>query len=450
MAKGPTVSTTFNAKDKVSGPMKKMQGNMKKFATVAGIGITAAAVGLGKLIKEASKIEDAVAGFTPLLGGVEKANELVDALNKTAASTPFQFEAISAAAKQLLPVMNQDIERTTETFRMLGDTAGGNAQKLETITRGFTKAMLKGKVDMESLNMIAEAGVPIYSELADSMGVSVQEMMNLSSAGKISSEDLEDAFKNMTKEGGIFFDGMAIASKTLTGRLSTLKDNIALTAAALGKTLLPVVKPLVDQMITLAGTVREWVEANQGLIQQNITAFIDGIVRTAKVLVRLWDSGLIPALLAAGTAWLAITKLIAGYQAAVILAKGAQLAFNGAMTASPIGLMIASATALLLLLDQAEKKFGLGQKVVDEYGGGVGSREFEEGRRARLAGRQAAAAASDPRRARLMSRNEAALSGTTNSSELSVNFNNAPAGTSFQQKGSAPGITVDTGRRGGL
>ena len=61
--------------------------------------------------------------------------------------------------------MIDDIENTIKTLRMLGDTAGGNAQKLDTITRGFTKSMLKGKVDLESLNMIAESGVPIFSEL---------------------------------------------------------------------------------------------------------------------------------------------------------------------------------------------------------------------------------------------------------------------------------------------
>ena len=146
--------------------------------------------GIGGIISETAKFEDAKAAFTPLMGGVEKATMLVNRLNQEAATTPFQFENISSAAKQLLPVMNQDINRVAETFRMLGDTAGGNAQKLETITRGFTKSLLKGKVDLESLNMISEAGVPIFAELSKGLGVSTAEMFKMISAGKVTTDQL--------------------------------------------------------------------------------------------------------------------------------------------------------------------------------------------------------------------------------------------------------------------
>ncbi|MDC7218646.1 MAG: tape measure protein [Spirochaetales bacterium] len=352
MAKGPTVKTTFNAVDKVSKTTRGITAGVKKLAAVAGAAFVTGrlAQGVKSFVTEASKIEDAVAGFTPLMGGVKKANELVDSLNKTAATTPFQFENISAAAKQLLPVMNQDINKTVDTFRMLGDTAGGNAQKLDSITRGYTKAMLKGKVDMESLNMIAEAGVPIYSELADSMGVSVAEMMKMSSAGKISSDDLTRAFEQMTTEGGVFYNGMEIASQTLTGKLSTLKDNINLTKAAIGKSLMPVLKPMVDRLIEAAGKVREWATANQALIGQKIEGTIEKIGNAVKLVVKLWDSGLLPALFAGIGAYVAITKAIAAYKAILVLAQAAQLALNGAMAINPIGLIIVGIAALIAIV----------------------------------------------------------------------------------------------------
>lgn len=298
------VFSEFGGKDKVSGIFKKMSrsagifgsksrsafGKASKagnnFKSVMGGTLSAQALtgglnrlkeGMKSFVTEAQKIEDARAAFTPLMGGVDKAASLVDALNATAASTPFQFDNISASAKQLLPVMNQDIEKTISTFRMLGDTAGGSAQKLDSITRGFTKSMLKGKVDMESMNMIAEAGVPIYSELSKSMGVSVAEMMKMSSAGKISSDDLTKAFQVMTSEGGIFFQGMEIASKTLSGKLSTLADNIALTKAAIGTALLPIIKPMIDKAIEFAGAVREWASANQQFITSGIQNFLIGV-----------------------------------------------------------------------------------------------------------------------------------------------------------------------------
>jgi tape measure domain-containing protein len=470
MAKGPTISTTFNAIDRVSRPMQRMAKNVSRIATVAGAAVsTGLGAGLAFAVREASKIEDAVAGFTPLLGSVGKANELVDQLNKTAATTPFQFENIAAAAKQLLPVMNQDIARTTETFRMLGDTAGGNAQKLESITRGFTKAMLKGKVDMESLNMIAEAGVPIYSELANSLGVSVEEMMKMSSAGKIASSDLEDAFKNMTSEGGIFFNGMAIASQTFTGKMSTLKDNIALTAAAVGSTLLPMLKDYVDMATQAAAGIKSWVEANKEMIGQKIEETLDGIIRAATILWKLWDSGIIPAVLAVIAVFQILYPIIVSVVGIIKIWKTAQLSLNAVLMANPIGLIVVGIAALVavvvLLWKNWDKVTAVLQKVWD----------FMKAMAAWIAdkflgvidkvvsGAQVIGGAlkgfgdsiSGGGRGRgtpLVGRNDAQMAGAgaMNSSQLSVNFNNAPAGTTFRQTGSAPGITVDTGRRGRL
>lgn len=505
MAKGPTVSTTFNAIDKVSRPMQKMARNVGKVASMAGAALIAGlGAGFAKVITEASKIEDAVAGFTPLLGGVEKANELVGLLNKTAASTPFQFENISAAAKQLLPTMNGDIEKTVETFRMLGDTAGGNAQKLDSITRGFTKSMLKGKVDMESLNMIAEAGVPIYTELANSLGVSVEEMMKMSSAGNIASTDLEAAFQGMTAEGGIFFNGMAIASQTFSGKMSTLKDNLNLTAAAIGKTLLPMVKGYLDQATKMAGTIKDWVSANQEMIGQKIEKTISTIVKVVKVLWKLWDSGLIPALIAGIATFQILLPIITSLIGIYKLWSTSQLTLNAIIAANPIGLIVLGIAALIAIIvllvknwDWVKEKFfqfvdfmkegiqkiwnwfsGLLEnpfftgimlafapwltipalilkhwqpimdffsKMIDTVGGAIG-------KAADFLGFGAENQSSTNSNSRgLVGRNDGTISRseTNTHSSLDVNFNNAPSDTKYTAYGSAPGVTLNTGYGGG-
>jgi tape measure domain-containing protein len=251
------------------------------------IGFGAAAGAATLLVREFSKIENAEAAFTPLLGGAKRAAELVEKLNQTAATTPFQFQTLADSAKQLLPVMNQDIDRTIATLKMLGDTAGGNAQKYESVTRGFTKAMLKGKTDMESLNMIAEAGVPIFTELTKSLGLaSNAQLFERIKKGAVSTDDLTNAFQRMTSNGGIFFQGMEIASRTLSGRWSTLKDNISLTAAALGKQLAPTVEKILKYAIDLTSRIREWVTLNRDLINKKLQEFLEVVKTTINEIVQ--------------------------------------------------------------------------------------------------------------------------------------------------------------------
>jgi tape measure domain-containing protein len=306
------VSTKFTAKDKLSPVFDKMGKKADKFGDKAtrgfkraeksalsfksvmggilaadalkkaGSGIVSLAKGM---ITATTQMEDAIAGFQPLMGGVEQATKLVEELNKTAATTPFQFEGIASITKQLLPVMNGNIEDTIKTFRMLGDTAGGNIQKLESITRGYVKALLKGKPDMEALNMIAEAGVPIFSEMSKSMGITNEQLFELSKKGKLTNKDLTKAFERMTKEGGIFFGGMEIASKTLTGRWSTMMDNIKLAAGTIGTQLLPVMKGVVDKGIEVAQMFSKWATANKEIIKAGLDIFMDRVRSVLKVVV---------------------------------------------------------------------------------------------------------------------------------------------------------------------
>ena len=376
MASRFSIEAVFRAVDRMTRPLQKMGLNSKRFtralrrdfaraqrqvaafgasikrfagrALRIGIigGLAAAGFAVSQFVKQASKIEDAVAAFQPLLGSVDKAQQLVKRLNEEAATTPFQFKGIAKISQQLLPVMNGGIEELIDTFRMLGDTAGGNIQKLESVTRGFTKAMLKGKPDLESLNIIAEAGVPIFTEMAKSMGVTQQQVFELSRQGKLTNKDLTKAFQRMTSEGGIFFKGMEIASATLTGKFSTLKDNIALTAAAFGDVLLPILKDFLDKGIAAAANIRDWVTANQELIKTKVENFIEKVVRFTKEAVRIFKiimnviNTLKPLIIGIAIVW-------GIYKVAMIAASVAQIALNVAMTANPIGIIIVAIGALV-------------------------------------------------------------------------------------------------------
>lgn len=445
-----TVQTTFTANDKVTKELNKITGKVAGLGRTLKYALTGGAIALAfkGIVSEAQKLEDAVAAFTPLMGGAEKANKLVEELNKTAAATPFQFQDISDAAKQLLPVMNQDIEKTVETFRMLGDTAGGNAQKLDSVTRGFTKAMLKGKVDLESLNMIAEAGVPIFDQLAKSLGVTTADMFKMVSAGKVTTESLTKSFKTMTSEGGIFYKGMEIASKTLSGKLSTLKDNFALTAAAIGTTLMPTIKPLIDRLIELSGAVQKWIGENQQLINQRIEQTIGAIKTVVDLLVGAWNSGLIPAVLAGVVAFKAITMGIAAYKGALVLANAVQLAFNLAMSANPIGLIIIAISTLVglivLLIANLEKV----KAFFDSIGKGIGN--FGNAMRSLgVGGADDYDPLNDP--TGLTSRNQGIIesrSVTESRQTVDVNLGGLPQGTTIKERGTAPGVKLNYGFSG--
>jgi len=361
-----SLKSTNNVIDSVAGSLWGAGKTALVFGGVALGAVTAATVGV---IEQFSKIEDARAAFTPLMGGAEKAAQLVDSLNILAAETPFRFNDIADAAKQLLPTMNGDIQKTVDTIKMLGDTAGGNAQKLDSITHGFTKAMLKGKVDLESLNMIGEAGVPIFTALADSMGKKVNPaFFKMISAGKVTTAQLTKAFEKMTSEGGMFFNGMDIASKTTSGMWSTLQDNVSMAAASLGEVLAPTVKELIQYLTDLAKKARDGIKANPSLIRK-FTEYVDKAKAAFASLLEYFKnperatamlSQLTAAVLAIGTAIAYVVTHAETIGKAVEWVVVLTLAFkafsavmaivNFVMIANPIGLTVLAIAGLVVAL----------------------------------------------------------------------------------------------------
>lgn len=73
----------------------------------------------------------------------------------------------------------------------------------------------------------------------------------------------------------------------------------------------------------------------------------------------------------------------------ILGAAAAIKVMNIAMNASPIGIFLTTAAALVGSLGLLEKKFGFSAKISEEFGGSIGTAEFEEGRRERLAKRRA-------------------------------------------------------------
>jgi len=346
---------------KLEGDYKKLTGEIKatedahKLLEGAGKVLTGAIIGVGAAIgaagayavKAAAANEDMIASFAPMMdGSFEKAGELFKTIQREAAATPFEIDKISASVKTLMPVFEGSATAAMDAFKMLGDTAQGNAQKLESITNAYSKTMMTGKVSMKELQTIAGAGVPIYDQMAKSMGVSTKELMKLSSEGKITSAAMTKAFKDMTSEGGLFYKGMETASDTFNMRVLGVKENLNIMAGVIGERLLPTMKDLMGGVLETVTGFTEWIQTGDNF--ENLVEKIKGIAVAVGILTA-----------AVGAAFL-IVKLQKAYEvatAAFLIIKGAVLAAAGAfkaltvaMAANPIGLIITGIVAAVALL----------------------------------------------------------------------------------------------------
>lgn len=216
--------------------------------------VVAGGEGITWPLRLAADAEQAEVAFGTLLGSAQAAQEVIGEINQFAAETPFETPELRDAGR-MLAAFGTDAQEIVPTLRMIGDVAAGTNQPIGELAEIFGKAKVQGRLFMEDINQLTGRGIPIIGELARQFGVVESEVRELVSSGQVNFENLEEAFRSMTSEGGKFAGLMAAQSETLSGQISTLKDNVALLAAELGQKLLPLAKATTAAAIDLTGQI---------------------------------------------------------------------------------------------------------------------------------------------------------------------------------------------------
>jgi tape measure domain-containing protein len=254
-------------------------------------GITVGAAGvvsiLSKIVKEATKVEDATASFQSLLGSVDKAANLVGRLNTLGAETPFKFSDLTDAAQLMISFGAATEANVIDKLKIMGDLAQGNAEKLGGIALAYSQIEGAGKASMQDVNQLINNGVPILKSLADMWGVNVGKAREMVSQGKATSKEISRAFDRMTESGGMFYNGMQIASQTVTGKFSTLQDNIDKVFETIGTAAMPVIKEFIDKAMQAVEKVQAWADANRELIAVTVREWA---ARASEAIAFLWKN----------------------------------------------------------------------------------------------------------------------------------------------------------------
>lgn len=161
--------------------------------------------------------------FNTMLRSTEKSQVLMQQLVDTAAKTPFDLTSIAQGAKQML-AFGSNVGSVVDEIVMLGNVASGVSAPLGDLIYLYGTLRSQGRAYTVDIRQFAGRGIPIYEELGKVLNVDRQELNKLVTEGKVGFPEVEKAFKNMTSEGGIYFNLMQEQSKSLTGMLSNLGD----------------------------------------------------------------------------------------------------------------------------------------------------------------------------------------------------------------------------------
>lgn len=304
------------------------QGLIGLTTTVRNVGLgmtaffTAPIVGLGYAAVNASAdIEQLEINLGTLMQSTEKGHKMRLDLTQMAATTPLQTNDLVQASTTLLQY-GYSAEKLLPTLRTLGDVALGDSTKFGRLTYAFGQIKAAGRLQGQDLLQLINAGFNPLQTISEKTGKSMAALKDEMTKGKISFDMVEQAFVDVTAEGGRFHDGMLRQSKSFRGMMSTYKDMLQLTLAEIGDRFLPTAK---RALMFLAGDPNK--KGSRGLlgfILDAVKGFMDlpaPIKWTTAVLV-----GLLAIMGPVVTTGAQMILMLVSLKANLVLAFGAEMA----------------------------------------------------------------------------------------------------------------------------
>lgn len=191
---------------------------------LAGLGLSIGAVDIGRrIINAGGTEEDALARLRFALKDEGKARAMLGDLKQMGRTMPIAISDIYKQAGFLAPVFK---ENTQKYLKMFADVVAGSGGDFGNIAFNFAQIKQLGRSQGIDLKQFAYQNIPIFEELSKLIGKSTEEILKMSTEGKISFDIVAKAFENMTKEGGIYFGAVEARAKTFRGQWQIIANKL--------------------------------------------------------------------------------------------------------------------------------------------------------------------------------------------------------------------------------
>ena len=228
----------------IDGLRGSLIGMASKVAAPLAIATAVKEIGI-KAIEARGKIEALEVSFSTLLGSQTQANALLQEIRDYGTVTPYDTEGLAQAARLMLSY-GMATNKVIPTLRMLGDISMGDKEKLQSLTLAFSQMSASGRVCKEDLNQMVDAGFNPLQIISEETGESIGELYDKVSEGKISVNQIEQAFISATSEGGKFHNMALNMSNTLSGKIAQMSDGWDNLKASIGGLASPTVLKAIE------------------------------------------------------------------------------------------------------------------------------------------------------------------------------------------------------------
>lgn len=211
--------------------------------TLAAVGTAFAAIGVarlarslvdigGQVIRTGAQFETMAIQMRAVTGSADAAAEAMDWIVQFTADTPYQLEQVTDAFVRMRAMGLDPMDGTMQAVADMTSYLGGSMETMNSIVLALGKSFTVGKMSMEELRMLAERGVPVFDILADKLGVTNQQIVEMSAKGQLGRDAIQLLIEGMGELAGGASQNLM---ESFTGLWSNLQDQITLAMKELSE-----------------------------------------------------------------------------------------------------------------------------------------------------------------------------------------------------------------------
>lgn len=360
-----------SAVDFTQSAVKLAKGGFTDTATAVDV-LTTAINAYELEASEATRISDIL--ITTQNKGKTTVGELASSMGQTIPIAKSAGTAIEDLAAQYAVMTKNGVataESGTQIKAMLNElnAAGTNvSDTLKELTgKSFEELQTSGMNTAEVLNILKNHAEASGQKLSDMFG-SVEAGAAALTLVKDGGTDFNNILLQMQNSAGATEKAYITMANTTEERFNRLKNNLMIAVEEIGEKLLPIIEDFFEYIDENSEELGEIIEGVGGAISELLKIAVEAI----KV---AWEhKDVIIAIVSAMAAYkaaLAISSLINTFKNAINTAKIAQLGFNSAVKANPLGFIISLiTTAISAYLDYSEK-VKQAAEITEEYNSAV-------------------------------------------------------------------------------
>ena len=179
---------------------------------------------INNIIELGGQLEQQRLSIGAILQDTAQANYLFGQIKDLAIKSPFGVQQLDAMSKQLSAYGFQYSELYEWTKR-LADISAATGTSVDRLALALGHVRAEGALSGYTLRQFSMGNIPLLQKLSENLGKTKQEIRKMTRAKEIGYEDVLNVLKQLTDEGGMFYEAQETMAQALNAKFKNLRDS---------------------------------------------------------------------------------------------------------------------------------------------------------------------------------------------------------------------------------